>query len=410
MNRLGTALTPLLLRAEVASGALDLDPRRWCARRPSSRSRTFRGARSSTSRCRPPRRPVWTSRCKASTAPTTAPAGQPLSAVQSLVSVPAAQWGQASDVGTLDLNVGQAVRFGVQVARSGAGSVGPLRQPLRAARAHRQPHRRRLAALTSSDAMLQMRRVGRLRRMRRCVDGRTAARGASRPSRHRAATTTSPSSITSADGRSRTIQRGSRCYCHYFHVAPALDWSSLAADANRAAIAARIDVGEMEGFLAHDDAGRVVGWLNAQPRHKLPHCFARLEVPPTPHRRAGARSRRRPVLRRRSRVAPAGRRARAARRTRSASFAQRGIRVVDAFPVARPADSAAAHVSRAARDSTSRSASRASRAHGDTVAMRKTAAMNAPERRRALRACRTCWSRSTPPRSRSRACSRSATG
>ena len=47
----------------------------------------------------------------------------PLSAVQSLVSVPAAQWGQASDVGTLDLNVGQAVRFGVQVVRSGASSV-----------------------------------------------------------------------------------------------------------------------------------------------------------------------------------------------------------------------------------------------------------------------------------------------
>jgi hypothetical protein len=48
---------------------------------------------------------------------------QPLAAVQSLVFVPASQWGQASDVGVLDLNVGQTVRFGVQVSRSGAGSA-----------------------------------------------------------------------------------------------------------------------------------------------------------------------------------------------------------------------------------------------------------------------------------------------
>lgn len=41
------------------------------------------------------------------------------------------------------------------------------------------------------------------------------------------------------------------CYCHFCHAAPALDWSSLPADANRTAIGARIEVGEMEGFLAH---------------------------------------------------------------------------------------------------------------------------------------------------------------
>ena len=72
------------------------------------------------------------------------------------------------------------------------------------------------------------------------------------------------------------------CYCHCFHAAPALDFDTLAATANRTAIAARIEVGEMEGFLASDADGRVVGWLNAQPRHKLPHCFARLgiEAPP----------------------------------------------------------------------------------------------------------------------------------
>ena len=123
MNRLGTALTPLLVRAEVASGALVLNntpvvcataeqliedfPRRafvdvsLSATAPTGVDIALQGVYSTNNGA------SWT----------------PLSAVQSLVSVPAAQWGQASDIGTLDLNVGQSVRFGVQVARNGAGSV-----------------------------------------------------------------------------------------------------------------------------------------------------------------------------------------------------------------------------------------------------------------------------------------------
>ena len=160
----------------------------------------------------------------------------------------------------------------------------------------------------------------------------------------------------------------SRCYCHYFHLASAIDWSSLSPDANRAAIAARIDVGEMEGFLAQDDAGRIVGWLNAQPRHKLPHCFTRLDVPAAApevpaHEAAIVLCFVVDPLWRPKGVE------RALLEHALASFAQRGIRVVDAFPSA-SSGSAAAH-------------DRGSRAlyeslgfadlahHGDTVAMRK---------------------------------------
>ena len=67
------------------------------------------------------------------------------------------------------------------------------------------------------------------------------------------------------------------CYCHFHHVAPALDWSALTAEANRMAMDARIACAEMEGYLAYRDE-QVVGWLNAQPRHRLQHCEARIGV------------------------------------------------------------------------------------------------------------------------------------
>ena len=132
------------------------------------------------------------------------------------------------------------------------------------------------------------------------------------------------------------------CYCHYFHAAPALDWESLDAGANRTAMSARIEVGEMEGFLAYDDAGSVIGWLNAQPRHKLPHCFARLGRAETPigvpaHEAAVVAcfvvdpgSRRRGV-------------ARALLTHALAALSDRGIRVLDAFPSATTPSAAAAH-------------------------------------------------------------------
>src|SRR5437868_8342957 len=53
-----------------------------------------------------------------------------------------------------------------------------------------------------------------------------------------------------------------KCYCHFYEVPRAIDWSALSADQNRTAMKARIDVGAMEGFLAFEDA-EVVGWLNA---------------------------------------------------------------------------------------------------------------------------------------------------
>lgn len=72
-----------------------------------------------------------------------------------------------------------------------------------------------------------------------------------------------------------------KCYCHFYEVPVAIDWPSLSGAQNRVAMQARIEVGEMEGFLAyHDD--QPVGWLNAQPRHKLPHCFDRMRIPPPP--------------------------------------------------------------------------------------------------------------------------------
>lgn len=78
-----------------------------------------------------------------------------------------------------------------------------------------------------------------------------------------------------------------RCYCQFYHTPKAIDWAARSGADNRAAMAARIATGEMEGFLAYaggtgGKVGEVVGWLNAQPRNKLPHCFDRMRLAPTP--------------------------------------------------------------------------------------------------------------------------------
>ena len=70
-----------------------------------------------------------------------------------------------------------------------------------------------------------------------------------------------------------------KCYCHYYEVPRAIDWTSLTADQNRVAMRSRIEVDAMEGFLAYD-RDDVVGWLNAQGRHTLPHCFDRMRIAP----------------------------------------------------------------------------------------------------------------------------------
>lgn len=71
--------------------------------------------------------------------------------------------------------------------------------------------------------------------------------------------------------------RWAKCYCHFYQVPKTIAWEGFDATANRIAMTARIAVGEMEGFLAYA-GGAVVGWLNAQPLHKLPHCWARMGV------------------------------------------------------------------------------------------------------------------------------------
>jgi GNAT superfamily N-acetyltransferase len=121
-----------------------------------------------------------------------------------------------------------------------------------------------------------------------------------------------------------------KCYCHYYHVPKEVAWGSFDGAANRVAMSARIDAGEMEGFLAHA-GGEVVGWVNAQPYHKLRHACARLAIAPpgldVPAHEAAA------VVC--FVIAPPWRRrgvARALLAGALASFAERGIRVVDAFP------------------------------------------------------------------------------
>ena len=121
MNRLGTAMTPIVIRSELTSGAVDLDASPVVCVTPDQAIADF------------PRR-VLIDASLSGTSPTGADIAvrsvystnggaswTPFAAVQSFAHVPAAQWGQASDVGSVDLDVGQNVRFGIQVGRTGAG-------------------------------------------------------------------------------------------------------------------------------------------------------------------------------------------------------------------------------------------------------------------------------------------------
>jgi len=121
-----------------------------------------------------------------------------------------------------------------------------------------------------------------------------------------------------------------KCYCHYYEVPRVIDWASLTAEQNRVAMRSRIEVGEAEGFLAFDGAD-VVGWMNAQPRHKLPHCFDRLGVEPTPLPCAEAQA----AVIVCFVIAPQRRLSGVARtllRAGLASLSARGIKLIDAFP------------------------------------------------------------------------------
>jgi GNAT superfamily N-acetyltransferase len=121
-----------------------------------------------------------------------------------------------------------------------------------------------------------------------------------------------------------------KCYCHFYEVPLAIEWPSLTADDNRVAMQSRIDVAEMEGFLAYD-GDAVVGWLNAQPRHRLPHCFERLRIEPPAIPCAPSEA----AVIVCFVVAPAHRRRGVARVLLSEALqalAARGFRLVDAFP------------------------------------------------------------------------------
>lgn len=121
-----------------------------------------------------------------------------------------------------------------------------------------------------------------------------------------------------------------KCYCHFYEVPVAIDWPSLSAAQNRVAMQARIEVGEMEGFLAFSGS-EPVGWLNAQPRHKLPHCFDRMRLAATPAPCAPFEA----AVVVCFIIAPAWRRrgvSRALLDEALSSLAARGFKLVDAFP------------------------------------------------------------------------------
>jgi GNAT superfamily N-acetyltransferase len=70
----------------------------------------------------------------------------------------------------------------------------------------------------------------------------------------------------------------STCYCHYYEVPTALKWGDFDGAMNRKAMQARIETGEMEGYLAYDGS-EVAGWMNAQPYMKLRYACPRMRIP-----------------------------------------------------------------------------------------------------------------------------------
>jgi hypothetical protein len=123
MNRLGTALTPLVVTVVADSGALTLDQMPVVCQSAAQDITNF------------PRRAMLDATFSGTAAADvdiamsvvwSADGGVtwlPLSTAQSVTFVPGTRWSAASDLGALDLAVGTTAQFGIQVSRNGAGST-----------------------------------------------------------------------------------------------------------------------------------------------------------------------------------------------------------------------------------------------------------------------------------------------
>jgi hypothetical protein len=126
MNRLGTALTPVQLRVDTAPGAVDLDTNLVVCQTADFAATGF------------PRRAYVDAALSA-----TSPADVNLAAdlafstnggaswtnlntTANRGSVVANQWGGLSDIGFVDVNVGQSVRWGLRMGRGGAAGTADL--------------------------------------------------------------------------------------------------------------------------------------------------------------------------------------------------------------------------------------------------------------------------------------------
>lgn|SRR5688572_8548030 len=123
MNRLGTALTPVVLRRELASGAVDLDANVVVCQSDAFAVAGFpRNAvvDASLSAVMPGEELVTAIPVMSTNNGAT---WDPITPVASQMKLMPGQWNSASNFGNVTLDVGSSLRFGVRVARAGATST-----------------------------------------------------------------------------------------------------------------------------------------------------------------------------------------------------------------------------------------------------------------------------------------------